>query len=73
MGKTVLLFMLLLPYGSFLAAQTLDYNQPGSLYTQHFDGLPSAGSIPLSGKGPFLLAEVPFHITGLEGWLVWMR
>lgn len=65
--------MLLLPCGSFLAAQTLEYNQPGSHYTQHFDDLPSSGSIPLSGKGPFLLAETPFLITGLQGWQVWMR
>lgn len=50
----------------------ISYTTPGAVYAQNFDGLPSAGSFTLSGKGPINLSSNPINATGLPGWQVMM-
>ena len=46
----------------------ISYSVTGSTYSQNFDGLPSTGTYPLSGKGSFLVSACPINATNASGW-----
>ena len=50
------------------AINPVSYSSPGQVYTQVFDGLPSSGTISLTGKGPFNLSNSPVNALSMEGW-----
>ncbi|NCI47920.1 Ig-like domain-containing protein [Sediminibacterium soli] len=54
------------------AAQSVTYQTAGTVYTQSFNDLPSAGGPALSGKGPFDLSAAPFSLASCRGWQLWM-
>ncbi|MCK9403788.1 MAG: T9SS type A sorting domain-containing protein [Chitinophagaceae bacterium] len=49
-------------------ATPFSYQTSGSVYTQHFDGLPATGSFALTGKGPFNVSTAPINGTDMVGW-----
>lgn len=48
----------------------LAYLNPGELYTQNFNSLPTTGTSTLMGKGPHPLHISPINATGLPGWQI---
>ncbi len=42
----------------------------GGTYTQNFDGLPSTGTVTLTGTAPFDLAITPAAVSSLVGWRI---
>jgi hypothetical protein len=45
----------------------VSYNAANSPYTQNFDGLPTTGSVTITGRGPHAI-EGQLGTTGLDGW-----
>ncbi len=54
-----------------VSAASYSYTNSGSAYTQNFDTLPSTGSFPLTGIGPFDTGASPVSAAGTEGWQYW--
>jgi|GEM_PF-2509473 len=71
MPRNLRSLIFLLPLSSLLQAQIspISYQQSGSRLEQSFNGLPTSGTVNLTGKGPHALHQLP-STTGMQGWYI---
>lgn len=55
---------------SFAQSIPVAYANPGDIYVQNFNSLPTTGSFTLTGKGPHSLNTSLINAAGLQGWQI---